>query len=358
MQIIKETSPYIRKDVSAKRMMIDVFIALIPATIFSMYKFGGQAVSRIIVSIIVMILFEAIGFLLMTKGKKKVPFFKRQLEKFSQYRPLHVIVPALSGLIYALILPSALPMYGVIVGAIFGIVVAKMLFGGTGNNIFNVAAAGRIFVGLALTGQFTSAYTQTDVIAGATALSTFRDSLGFPNVLDSYTLWDLFLGNIPGSMGEVSVIAILIGAIYLIIRHSADYRLILGSIIPFSIFMFIAGFAMYETNALSFVLFQLFSGGFMFGAIFMITDPVTAPVNAPGRLVYALMFVFVTTLIRLFGAYPEGVAFAILFSNMFVSTIEYTKWSTNRITKKYIAAYSIVFVLLALIIFIGSGGFI
>lgn len=357
MQTMKQNSPYIRKEVSTKRMMTDVFIALIPVTIFSIYRFGWSALIRIIVSIIVMVLFEAIGVWMMGKARKQDPFIKRLKSKLKTYRPLNVIIPALSGLIYALILPSELPLYGVIVGALFGIVVSKMLFGGTGYNIFNVAAAGRTFVGLALTGQFSNAYEQTDLVSGATALSAFRGSTGFPNVLDSYSLSDLFLGNIPGSMGELSTLAILIGAIYLLIRHSADIRLMLGSLVPFAFLMFIAGYALYPNQAFEFLGFQLFSGGIMFGAVFMITDPVTAPVNGPGRLTYGLIFATLTVLIRLFGAYPEGVVFSILFANVFVALIEYPKWSPHHVTKKYVMMYGIVFAIISLIVFLGAGGF-
>lgn len=357
MQTVKKTSPYIRKEVSTKRMMTDVIIALLPATIFAVYRFGSSALIRILVSIAVMVLFEAIGFAMMAKARKNDPFLIRIKTKFKNYRPLNVIIPILSGLIYGLIIPSELPLYAVIVGAIFGIVVAKMLFGGTGNNIFNVAAAGRAFIGLALTAQFTGTYVQTDLVSGATALSSFRGSVGFINTLDSYSIMDLFLGNIPGSMGEISALAILIGAIYLLVRHSADIRLILGSLIPFAVFMLIAGFAMYPTHAFEFLAFQMFSGGIMFGAVFMITDPVTAPVNGPGRITYGLLFATVTVLIRLFGAYPEGVVFSILFANVFVALIEYPKWSPHQFTIKYNLIYASVFTIISFVVFLSAGGF-
>lgn len=358
MQTIKQSAPHIRKDISTNRMMTDVIIALLPVVIFAIYRFGFDALLRLFVSIIVMVIGEAIAFGMIQKPKQAKTRWLRIKSRYQKYTINNVTIPVLSGLIYGLIIPSKLPIYAVIIGALFAIIIVKMIFGGTGNNIFNVAAGGRVFVGLALAAMFTGTYVDTDFVAGATALTSFRGNLGFPYVLESYSLLDLFIGNIPGSMGEISSLAIIIGGVYLLIRRSADYKLMLGSIIPFMIMMLIAGLAIDSARAFEFMLFQLFAGGILFGAVYMITDPVTAPITGPGRYIYGLLFAGLVVLIRLFGGYPEGVVFAILIANIFVSFIDYPNWSKNIFTKNFYIGYSVSFTLIATLIFLGAGGYL
>ena len=356
MQAIKQTSPYIRKDVSTKRMMIDVLIALIPVVAFSIYRFGGDAIVRILVSLVVMIGLEALIFGITHKPAKADKWIDRVKSRYVEFTINNITAPAISAIIFAMLVPSKLPVYAVIIGAAFGIVVAKMLFGGLGSNIFNIAAAGRIFIALAVTSMFDGTYVGVDLVAGATALTSFRSGLGFPGILNSYTLGELFFGNIPGAMGEISAAAILIGAAYLLIRKSADYRVMLSTALTFTVLMLFACLKLYPDMAIQFVLFQLFSGGLMFGMVFMVTDPVTSPVTRPGRWLYGLLVAVVIVLIRLFGAYPEGVAFAILFANMFVPLIDYPKWATNKIKPTFIAGYVILLVIFSLVVFFGVGG--
>jgi Na+-translocating ferredoxin:NAD+ oxidoreductase subunit D len=358
MQTIKQSAPYIRKDISTNRMMTDVIIALLPVVVFAIYRFGFDALLRLLVSMIVMVIGEAIAFGMIQKPKQLKTRWLRLKSRYQKYTINNVTIPVLSGLIYGLIIPSKLPMYAVIIGALFAIIVVKMIFGGTGNNIFNVAAGGRVFIGLALTAMFTGTYVDIDFVAGATALTSFRGNLGFPYVLESYSLLDLFIGNIPGSMGEISSLAIMIGGIYLLVRRSADYKLMLGSIIPFMIMMLIAGLAIDSSRAFEFMLFQLFAGGILFGAVYMITDPVTAPITGPGRYIYGLLFASLVVLIRLFGGYPEGVVFAILIANIFVSLIDYPTWSKNIMTKNFYIGYGVSFTLIATFIFLGAGGYL
>ncbi len=356
MQTIKQTSPYIRKAVSTKRMMIDVLIALIPVVAFAIYRFGWDAVIRILVSLVVMIGLEAVAFGMMHKPVKSEKFIEKLKSRYVDYSVNNITSPAVSAVIFALLVPSQIPLYAVVVGASFGIVIAKMLFGGLGSNIFNVAAAGRTFIALALTNMFAGAYPGVDFIAGGTVLTTLRSGLLFPQALNSYSIADLFFGNIPGSMGEISKLAILIGAAYLLIRKSADYRVMVSSTLTFVILMLLVGLRLYPDQALTYVLYQLFAGGMLFGVVFMITDPVTSPVTRPGRWIYGLMVGALVVLIRLFGAYPEGFAFALLFSNMFVPLIDYPKWSTNKIKPKFIIGYVVVLILLGLVVFFGVGG--
>jgi electron transport complex protein RnfD len=356
MQTVKQTSPYIRKDVSTKRMMIDVLIALIPVVAFSIYRFGFDAILRILVSLIVMIGLEALIFGITHKPAKLEKRWERIKSRYVDYTINNITAPAISAIIFAMIIPSKLPIYAVVMGAAFGIMIAKMLFGGLGSNIFNVAAAGRIFIALAMTSMFDGTYVGVDLVAGGTALTSLRSGLGFPGVLASYRLSELFFGFIPGAMGEISAAAILIGAAYLIIRKSADYRVMLSTALTFTVLMFFAGLKLYPDMTIEYVLLQLFSGGLMFGIVFMVTDPVTSPITRPGRWIYGLLVGIVIVLIRLFGAYPEGVAFAILFANMFVPLIDYPKWSTNKVKPAFIAGFIVLLAIFSLVVFFGVGG--
>jgi electron transport complex protein RnfD len=356
MQFTKQTGPYIRKDISTKRMMIDVLIALIPVVAFAIYRFGFDAIIRILVSLIVMIGLEALAFGMMQKPDKHDKWIDRVKSRYTKYTINHITAPAVSAVIFALLVPSKLPIYAVIMGAAFAILIVKMLFGGLGNNIFNIAAAGRVFIGLALANMFAGAYVDVDIVAGGTALSTLKSGLGFPFALNSYPLKDLFLGNIPGSMGEISAMAILIGLIYLLVRKSADYRVVLSAGITFIFMIALVGLKLYPDQVVEYVLYHVLSGGLLFGLTFMITDPVTSPVTRPGRYIYGLLVGALIVLIRLFGAYPEGVAFALLFANMFVPLIDLPNWSTNKIKPVFVLSYVVALIVLGLIVFFGVGG--
>ncbi|HHX76280.1 MAG TPA: RnfABCDGE type electron transport complex subunit D, partial [Acholeplasmataceae bacterium] len=241
MTFVSQTSPYIRKDTSTKRMMFDVLIALTPVVFFSVYRFGLDAISRILLSVIIFVGVEALYFLSVTRAdgynlKSKI------VNKFKKYSINNFSAPAVSAVIYAMLIPDQLHLYVVVMGALFGAGLGKMIFGGLGMNIFNPAALGRVFIALAFTSFFTGSYSFIDAAAGATALST-----SFPNVLNSYSLIDLLVGNVPGSMGEINALAILIGLVYLLIRKSADYRPILSGLLIFTVLATIAGFVLYPT---------------------------------------------------------------------------------------------------------------
>jgi len=357
MQAIKQTSPYVRKQVSTKRMMIDVLIALLPVVIFSIYRFGWDAIVRLLVSLILMIGFEALIIGMTHKVKKTDKTFKEKLKsRYSGYTINNITAPAVSAVIYAMLMPSKLPVYAVAIGAIFAIVVVKMMFGGLGGNIFNVAAAGRRFVSLALTGMFAGVYVGVDMIAGATPLTALKSGMGFPSVLNSYPILDLFTGNIPGTMGEISAIAILIGLIYLLIRRTVDYRIVLSTALTFIALITIIGLKLYPTQWFEFLLYNIFSGGLLFGLTFMVTDPVTAPLTRPGRWIYGLLIGSLIVLIRTFGAYAEGVAAGLLFANMFVPLIDYPKWSSNIIKPRFVISYVVILVLMGLVVYFGVGG--
>lgn len=355
MNYAKQTAPYVRKENSTKRMMVDVLIALLPVVIFAIYQFGWDAVIRLVISAIVFVLGEVVTTFFRTKPHPSIKDWK---EKFKvRYKTLtinNVTAPLVSAVIFAMIIPSTLPLYVTAVGALFSILVAKAAFGGLGSNIFNPAGVGRVFVGLSFTSQFN--YTGIDAVVGATPLSAAKDALlNIPNLLQNYTVTDLFLGNIPGSMGEISALLIIVGAIYLFARRAADFRVTLSTLLSFTVMMVIAAIAV-GGNVVDIVTYQLLAGGLLFGAVFMVTDPVTSPVTKPGRWIYGLLVGSIIAFIRLFGSYPEGTVFAILLANIFVPLMDYYKWAKVRYSVKFIVGYVVALALLGFIVLVGLGG--
>ena len=257
------------------------------------------------------------------------------------------LAPLISGLIYALIMPAGARVWVVIVGALFGIVVGKLLFGGLGSNIFNPAALGRVSATICFGGLANNGSMFIDVVAGGTPLAHTNGNIAN---IGNYKLIDLFIGTVPGTIGEGGKICIIIGGIYLLIRKSADIRAMLSTIIAFAFLMFVAALKVDSANALNIMLYQLLSGGLIFGAVFMVTDPVTSPTTKFGRILYGTLVASIACLIRLFGAFPEGVAFAILIMNMFVPAIDYYKWSNPKYNYKQLIALGVVILAMVLII--------
>lgn len=355
MNYAKQTSPYIRKETSVKRMMLDVLIALLPVVIFAVYRFGFDAVIRILLSLVVFLVIEVVSSLMRVKPH---PSIKDRKERFkARWKTLtinHVSAPLVSAVIFAMIIPSNLSLYIVFVGALSGALIAKAFFGGLGSNIFNVAGVGRVVIGLSFASQFT--YPGVDAVTGATPLQAIKDSLlNIPTMLQTYSIQDLFLGNIPGSMGEISALLILIGGLYLFIRKAADFRVTVSMLATFSVMMAVAAIAV-GGNVVDTVLYHVLAGGLLFGAIFMITDPVTSPITKPGRWIYGLVVGSIVAYIRLFGAFPEGVVFAILLGNIFVPLIDYYKWAKPRYSVKFFVGYSVALAILSFIVLVGLGG--
>lgn len=327
MKLAFQTSPYIRKNASVSRMMLDVIIALMPVTIFAIIQNGMGALSVILISVGVMLVSELLANLMIKwpKGLKiKEMFSKDGFSKVKKgFTINNFLAPILSGLIYAMILPAHCNWYVVLIGALFGMVIGKMVFGGLGQNIFNPAATGRAFVGICFGPQISLAY-QAQITYDATAQATpLATNMGASN----YSLIDLFLGNVSGSMGEVSALLIIIGALYLFIRRSADLRVFLSFVLSFmalSLVAVLSGFGKYDgSNYFDLWLYQILSGGMLFGAVFMLTDPVTSPVTKYGRVLYGAIAGGLVVLIRISGALPEGVVFSILVVNMLTPLIDY-----------------------------------
>ncbi len=329
---LRQTAPYLRDPKPrVERMMYDVLIALAPVTIFTIWKFQMTAVLIILTSIIAMVGTEFLYYKI-----KKEPITLRNGSIL------------ISAILFALIMPDNSPLWIVFIGGVFGAYFAKMAFGGLGANIFNVAGFARVFVMLSF-GTFLT--YEMDTISGATVLSYVNQSFDMM-VLDDFNLMTLFTGiGEPGALGESSAIWILLGGAYLFFRKSLDWRIpsvYIGTVFGLSLIA-----ALVTGTTLVYPIFQLLTGGLLFGAIFMATDPITSPITGPGRIYYAFGIGVLTYFIRIFGALPEGVIFAILIMNMFVPGLDYYKWANSRFTKKSIIGFSIVVVLTISLLVVG-----
>lgn len=365
MIFIKESSPHIRRKDSAWQMMLDVIIALLPTFIFSTVIFPLNTLLNFFISAVIMCLAEFI-FIGLTHIKPKDGEKHTFKEKFEyaykgRYQLVNLISPIVTAMIYTLITPSGAPIYSVIVGALIGIILGKLVFGGLGNNIFNPAAVGMVAAKLsfglnygkylALPSWFNSV---PNTSMGGTLLGNIS-SLGYESINNANFL-DMFLGKMPGTLGEVYTVTILLGLIYLIFRKTVDFRILFSYFGTFLIMMIIAGLCINSilpnVKVMQFTLFELLSGGVIFGGVFMFTDPVTSPLTRPSRIMYGMIGGCLTVLIRLFGALPEGVAISLLIANMFTPVLDFPKWSNTKYTYKNIIAMALIFVIPIIIMII------
>ena len=312
-KLLVSPSPHIHSGDSIERNMYDVIIALIPALAVSFYFFGWGAFVVTLTSVAACMLFEwLISRFLM--GRKELTILDGSA--------------ILTGLLLALNVPSTLPLWIIVIGALVAIGIGKMSFGGLGSNIFNPAIVGRVMLLISFPVQMTSypmprgMEATLDATSGATPLAiakgVVRGSEGF--TMDKLpSLVDNLLGSVGGSLGEVSAVALLIGFAYLLIRKVITWHIPVAIIATVAIFAGIMNLANPEVYAGP--LFHILSGGLLLGAIFMATDYVTSPMSYSGMLLYGVMIGIITMLIRLFGAYPEGMSFAILFMNGIVPII-------------------------------------
>lgn len=304
-KLIISPAPHIHGGDSVSKNMTGVIIALVPALLVGFYFFGLGALIVTLTAVVSCVLFEYLIQRFLLKGETTIMDGSA----------------ALTGLLLALNLPSNIPVWMIIAGSLVAIGIAKMTFGGLGNNPFNPALVGRVFMLISFPVEMTSwprpvpfSTAYLDAETAATPLAMMKGHFGeLPDTLN------LFLGNMGGSMGEVSAIAILIGLAYLL------YKKIISWHIPVSIlatvFIFTAILNWIQPEAYASPVAHLFTGGLMLGAVFMATDYVTSPMNTRGMLVYGIGIGIITVLIRVFGAYPEGVSFAILIMNAFTPLI-------------------------------------
>ena len=290
-------SPHIKDRLTVAHLMRDVLIALAPAVALSVYFFRLRAVELIVTCAFASVVSEYV--FLKLRGKP--------LPKESS--------ALLTGILVALVLPPSLPLWAAAMGAMFAIIFGKQIFGGLGYNIFNPALIGRAFLMATfpvLMTTWTHPFT-LDTLTGATPLGLLKFQSEFSSKLTALPhLSNLFLGNVSGSLGETSALALLIGAVYLFIRKCIDWRIpffYLATVVVFS------GVAFLFNPHLGNPLFHLLAGGLILGAFFMATDPVTTPVSKRGRMIFGIGSGVLVMVIRLWGGYAEGVMFSIIFMN-------------------------------------------
>ena len=295
MNLTVSSSPHIRSSERTDRLMLDVVLALVPALVVGVVAMGLRALWVPLLSVFTAVAIEYLYGLLF---KKKVTITDGSA--------------IVTGLLFAMTLPSGVPYYVVAIGAAFAIVVGKMLWGGLGQNIFNPALLARAAVMLVFASSLTR-YPLVDITSEATPLH-----LMVMNTLPKEGL----LGNYSGSIGEISALALLLGGIYLVIRKVISLRIpvaYLGTVAVLSAFFCKSG------NPFMWSLYSLLSGGVMLGAIFMATDYVTSPMTKYGQIVYGIGCGALTVLLRNFGLFPEGVTYAILLMNL-------CTWALDRYT--------------------------
>jgi Na+-translocating ferredoxin:NAD+ oxidoreductase subunit D len=304
-KLIISPAPHIHGGDSIAKNMTGVIIALLPALLVGFYFFGLGAIIVTLTSVAACMLFE---FLI----QKYILKTETSLLDGSA---------ALTGLLLAMNLPSNLPVWIILLGSLFAIGVGKMTFGGLGNNPFNPALVGRVFLLISFPVQMTSwpnpepfSMHYLDASTGATTLAMMKSHFG-----ELPTLTDMFLGKMNGSLGEVSALALLAGLVYLLARKIITWHIPVSILVTVFVFTGIMNLVNPELYASPLV--HLLSGGLMLGAVFMATDYVTSPMNPRGMLVYGVGIGIITVVIRVFAAYPEGVSFAILIMNGFTPLI-------------------------------------
>lgn len=308
-------SPHIHQVQSIPRIMYDVIIALLPAFIFSVYVFGLGAFVVTLEAVIAAIFFE---FVIARYILKRQPDI---LDGSA----------VITGMLLAFNVPSNLPWWIVVIGSFVAIGIGKMSFGGLGNNPFNPALVGRVFLLVSFPVQmttwpvaFASRWTLTDTVTGATPLAIIKEGLKNGESLSELVKQipshlDLLIGTQPGSLGEISALLLILGFLYLLFRKVITWH------IPVTVLstMFVFSGILWISNPDRFMdpVFQILTGGAMLGAIYMATDYVTSPMTIRGMVIFGIGIGLITVLIRLFGSYPEGVSFAILIMNAFVPLI-------------------------------------
>lgn len=294
-------SPHIKHKSTTSVIMRDVLIALVPSFIWSAVVFGYRAVLITLLSVALCVFFEA--------GYQKL-----------MKKPITVsdLSAAVTGVLLAFNLPSRCAWWVVIPGAFFAIVIVKQLFGGIGKNVVNPAIAARVFMFVSWPSQMSSfGEPMSDAVSSATPLASMKTG-----VLPSASISDMFLGFIPGCIGEVSALMILIGFAYLLIRRVITWHIPVAFVGTVALLSFI--FPQAGTNA-EYLVYSVLSGGLLLAAVFMATDYTTSPVTWKGRLIYGFGCGLITVAIRFFGAYPEGASFAVMIMNLLV-------WYIDRVT--------------------------
>src|SRR4030043_56948 len=308
-------APHDHSNESVSKLMFGVIIALVPTFIVSFIFFG---VGVMIITLTSMISCVAFEFLIQQFILKKEP-------------SINDGSALVTGMLLALCLPANIPFWQVILGSLIAIGVAKMSFGGLGNNPFNPALVGRVFLFVSFPVQMSTYpeplqnwFSYTDASTGATPLAMIKEGIkngeSIPDLMNNVPAYvDLFFGKMGGSAGEIAAFALIIGLIYLLERKIITFHIPVSIILTVTVFTGILWWS--DPTKYADPLFHLLTGGLLLGAIFMATDYVTSPMTAGGMWIYGIGIGIITVLIRVFGSYPEGVQFAILIMNAFVPLI-------------------------------------
>ena len=290
------SSPHVRSSVSTQNLMYDVAIAMLPATIWGVMQFGFYSLLVVAATVLSCVLSEYVFETLMKK-------------------PITISDGSalVTGMILGLNMPPTIPLWIPVLGGMFAIIVVKQLYGGLGQNWMNPALAARCFLLISFAGSMTR-FTDpvTDAVAGATPLAVIKAG-------GEYDLMSMFIGKIPGTIGEVSVIALLAGAAYLLVKKVISIRIPAAYILTVVVFAALFGGHGLDVN---YILAHLCGGGLIFGAFFMATDYVTSPITPKGQIAFGILLGVLTGLFRIFGGSAEGVSYAIIISNILVPLIE------------------------------------
>ncbi len=296
---IMSSSPHLHTSSTTRKIMLDVVIALLPSAVAGVFFFGYYAA---------LVLVTAVAAAVVSEWA-----FNKIMKKRNTTGDFSAVV---TGLLIALNMPPRIPLWMVVIGSAFAIIIVKQMFGGLGKNFVNPALAARCFMLIAWTGAMTTFYEPlTDVVSSATPLAVMKD--GAANTLP--TLFQCFIGFKAGAIGEVSAIALIIGFIYLLIRKVVSIKIPAAYLASFAVLTFFFG---KESMNGEYLAYQLLTGGLLLGAFFMATDYTTTPTTSKGMIIFGIGCGLLTFLIRRFGGYPEGASFSILLMNLASPLIE------------------------------------
>tara|TARA_R110000868_G_scaffold77835_6_gene222614 strand:- start:5257 stop:6468 length:1212 start_codon:yes stop_codon:yes gene_type:complete len=349
---VNKAGTHVRDSIDLKRIMIMVWMATFPAMFYGMYNIGHQAHNAIMAGAGTLpdmwqaALFAALGGQIGLESTSGLAMF---LYGACFFVPVYAVTFIVGGfwevlfasvrkheinegffvtsVLFALTLPATIPLWQVALGITFGVVVAKEVFGGTGRNFLNPALSGRAFLYFAYPAQISgdAIWTAVDGFSGATWLSQAASGVVKDWSLDA-NWWDAFFGNIQGSMGEVSTLAIMLGGLFIIYLRIASWRIVLGVLLGGAAFSLLLNFIGSSTNAMFAMpwYWHLVTGGFAFGMFFMATDPVSASFTNQGKWAYGILIGAMCVMIRVLNpAFPEGMMLAILFANLWAPLFDY-----------------------------------
>ncbi len=346
---VTKTTAHVRDGIDLKRMMITVWMCTFPAMFFGMWAAGWQANTAIAGDYASMGGWREAILMTLASGHNPDSLWANFVLGATYFLPIYLVTFAVGGfwevlfavkrghevnegffvtsVLYALILPATIPLWQVALGITFGVVIGKEIFGGTGKNFLNPALTGRAFLYFAYPAQISgdAVWVAADGYTGATPLSiAFQEDMAA--LSSQYSWWDAFIGFLPGSVGEVSTLAIFIGAAVLLWTRIASWRIMLGCMIGLIATSMLFNLIGSDTNSMFAMpwYWHLVVGGFAFGMVFMATDPVSASMTNPGRLIFGILIGVMTVLIRVVNpAFPEGIMLAILFANLFAPLIDH-----------------------------------